>query len=184
MIIETERLLLRPWKESDLAPFSVLNADSRVREFYPSILTRAQSDQQALEFANFLVAHGWGLWAVSVPDIADFIGYIGLFPISFKAPFTPAVEIGWRLAYEHWGHGYASEGAKAVLRYAFETLKLEEVVSLTAKTNLRSQRVMQKIGLTYDPKDDFDHPNLPKGHPLREHVLYRIPRQIYRSSVL
>lgn len=182
MIIETERLLLRPWKDSDLVPYAALNADPRVREFFPSLLTREQSDQQACDFSEFLISHGWGVWAVALLQNSEFIGFIGLDPVSFTAPFTPAIEIGWRLAYAHWGHGYAVEGAKAVLKYAFETIKLEEVVSMTARGNLRSQRVMHKIGLTYDPKDDFYHPNLSEGHPLRDHVLYRITRQDWLSQ--
>jgi 3-dehydroquinate dehydratase/shikimate dehydrogenase len=117
------------------------------------------------------------LWAVSIPDVADFVGFIGLAEPSFNAHFTPAVEVGWRLAFDHWGKGYATEGAKAALEYGFETLNLNEIVSFTAIQNMRSRRIMEKIGMQHDPKDDFDHPKLPEGHPLRRHVLYRMNQQ-------
>jgi 3-dehydroquinate dehydratase/shikimate dehydrogenase len=174
MIIETERLMLRPWKPEDLDPFAELNADTRVMEYFPACLTREESDLCANKIIDQFNSRGWGLWAVTVKDGPDFIGYVGLNPISFDAHFTPALEIGWRLAYPYWGKGYAVEGAKAVLHYAFETLKVKELVSITVVKNLRSRRVMEKIGMTYDPKDDFDHPRLAEDSPLRRHVLYRI----------
>ena len=118
--------------------------------------------------------HGFGLWAVEIPDVAPFAGFIGLSIPGFDAPFTPCVEIGWRLAAEHWGRGYATEGARAVLTFGFETLKLDEIVSITVPDNLRSRRVMERIGMVHDPADHFDHPVLPEGHRLRRHVLYRI----------
>ena len=117
---------------------------------------------------------GWGLWAVSIPDVADFIGYIGLAPVNFVADFTPAVEVGWRLAYDFWNNGYATEGAQAALKYGFENVHLNEIVSFTAINNMRSRRVMEKIGMYHDEKSDFDHPKLPEGHELRRHALYRI----------
>lgn len=175
-ILKTKRLVLRPWKEEDLVPFAALNADPRVMEYFPSTLSRKESDDLAKQISTASEKQGWGLWAVSIPLVADFIGFIGLAKPSFDAHFTPAVEIGWRLAFDYWGKGYATEGAKAALAYGFETLHLPEIVSFTAVQNSRSRHVMEKIGMDHDPKDDFDHPKLPEGHPLRRHVLYRISK--------
>jgi 3-dehydroquinate dehydratase/shikimate dehydrogenase len=175
-LIKTARLILRPWRQEDLEPFATLNADPKVMEYFPSVLTSEESNDSAHRISSKIETQRWGLWAVSVPGVADFIGFIGLAVPSFEAPFTPAVEIGWRLAYDHWGKGYATEGAKAVLEYAFETLKLSEVVSFTALPNKRSQHIMEKIGMHHDPKDDFDHPKLPQGHWLKRHVLYRLKK--------
>jgi len=175
-MIETDRLIFREWREEDLPPFAEMNRDPRVMEYFPGMLSRHESDQMVGKIKKEFKEKGYGLWAVSVKDGAEFIGFIGLHEVGFSAPFTPAVEIGWRLAYDHWGNGYATEGAKAVLNYAFETLGLEEVVSFTTVENLRSRKVMEKIGLTHDPEDDFDHPKLAPGHPLRRHVLYKTSR--------
>lgn len=172
--IKTERLILRPWREEDLEPFAQLNADPRVMEFYPGILTHEESDQFANRIRTAMKQQGWGLWAVSVPDVAEFIGYIGLAPVNFVADFTPAVEVGWRLSYDFWGKGYATEGAKAAVKYGLITLQLDEIVSFTPIQNKRSQRVMQKIGMTHSAEEDFDHPRLAEGHWLRRHVLYRL----------
>lgn len=173
-VIQTERLILRQWCEQDLEPFAVMNADLRVMEFFPSILSKKESDDLAKRIADKITEQSWGLWAVSIPHIADFIGFIGLAKPTFEAHFTPAVEIGWRLAFDYWGKGYATEGAKAALTYGFETLQLPEIVSFTAVQNTRSIRIMEKIGMHHDPKDDFDHPKLLEGHSLRRHVLYRM----------
>lgn len=172
--IKTERLILRPWQENDFERFAKLNADPRVMEFFPGLLSQEESNQLAKRICTAMKQQGWGLWAASIPDIADFIGYIGLAPVNFVADFTPAVEVGWRLAYEFWDKGYATEGAKAAIKYGFETLSLEEIVSFTATQNKRSRNVMEKIGMHHSQKDDFDHPKLAEGHPLRNHVLYRI----------
>ena len=172
--IKTKRLILRPWKQEDFEPFAQMNGDPRVMECFPSALTRAESDGYAQKFMDEIQSQGWGLWAVSVIGGADFIGFIGLRPVPFEASFTPAVEIGWRIAHEFWNQGYATEGASAAIKYGFETLHLKEIVSFTAVQNARSRRVMEKIGMHHDPKDDFDHPKLPEGHRLRRHVLYRI----------
>lgn len=182
MTLKTKRLLLRPWKESDLEPFAALNKDPRVMEYFPSLLTQKESDERVHSWQEKIEARGWGLWAVSVIDIADFIGFIGLEQVNFEAPFTPAVEIGWRLAYPFWGKGYATEGALACLKYGFKILKLEEIVSFTAVQNRRSRAVMERIGLHHDPHDDFDHPKLAEGHRLRRHVLYRIHVNQWRQS--
>jgi RimJ/RimL family protein N-acetyltransferase len=176
LIIETARLKLRPWRDDDLEPFAAINADPRVMEFFPSRLNREQSDAVATRIRDRFERHGYGLWAVELPELAPFIGFVGLSVPSFEAHFTPCVEIGWRLACEHWGRGYASEAALAVLEFGFNDLRLDEIVSFTTTTNQRSMRVMERIGMARTPEDDFDHPSLVEGHPLRRHVLYRISR--------
>ena len=181
--IRTERLILRQWQKSDFAPFAELNADPTVREFFPSILNSAESDALAEQIECLINEKGWGFWAVSCPGVSDFIGMIGLERVNFDAPFTPAVEIGWRLARPYWGKGYATEGAKAALRFAFEELGLNEVVAFTTMENMRSRSVMEKLGMTHDPNDDFDHPKVPEGHSLQRHVLYRISRKQFDEGL-
>jgi len=171
--IETERLRLRRWREADHAPFAALNADPRVLVHLPGPLTREQSDTWIARIEEHFERHGFGLWAVEVRDGAPFVGYVGLAVPRFEAFFTPCVEIGWRLAAEHWGHGYATEAARAALAFGFERAGLAEIVSFTVPDNVRSRRVMERIGMTRDPAEDFDHPALPEGHRLRRHVLYR-----------
>lgn len=183
MIIKTDRLVLRPWKEQDLEAFAKINADPRVMEYFPSVLTKEQSDAYAKRISHQFEENGWGVWAVSCPGVADFIGFIGLFVPTFTAHFTPAVEVGWRLAYDQWGRGYATEGAKAALEYGFETLNLAEIVSFTSTQNARSRAVMAKLGMHYDPKDDFDHPGRPETSGLKRHVLYRLKQSEWRESV-
>jgi len=170
------RLLLRSFEDRDASPFATINADPRVMEHFPSTLTRAESDASVLRIRQHAEARGFGLFAVELTSSQELIGFTGLTTVGFEAHFTPAIEIGWRLAAEHWGHGYATEAARAVLQFGFEQLKLPELVSFTVPQNQRSRRVMEKIGMRHDPKDDFDHPRLPEGHPLRRHVLYRIDR--------
>jgi len=143
-------------------------------EFFPACLSRAESDAGVDRIHAHFARHGFGLYAAELRQTGEFIGYVGLAVPNFTAPFTPCVEIGWRLAASHWGRGLATEGARAVLAYAFEELRLAEIVSFTVPANLRSRRVMEKIGMTRDAGDDFDHPNLAEGHPLRRHVLYRL----------
>lgn len=176
-MIKTERLILRPWKESDLVPFARMNADPQVMKYFPNVLSKEESDAFAEKIISRFNEHGWGLWAVSAPGISDFIGFIGLNIPQFKASFLPAVEIGWRLAHEFWGRGYATEGALAVLAFGFEKLDLLEIVSFTTETNLPSRKVMEKLGMHRDPRDDFDHPSLEADHPLRKHVLYRLSKK-------
>ena len=176
MTLTTDRLILRPWRHSDREPFARLNADPRVMEFLPAILTREESDRLADRIENHFREHGFGLYAAELRDESSFIGFIGLAIPSFEAAFTPCVEIGWRLSAEHWGKGLATEGARAAVSEAFDNLKLQELVSFTVTENFRSRRVMEKIGMRHDPADDFDHPSLPAGHPLRRHVLYRLSR--------
>jgi RimJ/RimL family protein N-acetyltransferase len=203
--LSTPRLLLRPWQDSDREPFAQMNADPRVMEFLIGPLSREESDRLVDHIQAHFQQHGFGLFAAELreassrttePDspktsprprlssassAVSFIGFIGLAVPAFEAHFTPCVEIGWRLAPAHWGCGLATEGARAVLRYAFETLALEEVVSLTVPANLASRRVMEKVGMTHSPADDFDHPLLPPGHPLRRHVLYRLRRAAWKE---
>jgi 3-dehydroquinate dehydratase/shikimate dehydrogenase len=175
-VITTPRLALRQWRESDFEPFAALNADLRVRKFFPGLMSREESDQMAKKMSDMIAKKGWGFWAVSLLATDEYIGFIGIEEVFFQAHFTPAVEIGWRLAFSHWGKGYATEGAKASLKYGFENLHFKEIVSFTTFQNTRSRHVMEKIGMHHNPKDDFDHPKLPEGHPLRRHVLYRIQR--------
>jgi RimJ/RimL family protein N-acetyltransferase len=172
--LRTERLLLRSWRPDDREPFAALNADPAVMEHFPSVLSRAESDALVDRIEARFDEHGWGLWAVEVPGVAPFIGFVGLAPQGAELPFGPAVEVGWRLARSAWGMGYATEGGRAALRCGADGFGIGDFVSMTAKANLRSQGVMRRLGMTYDPRDDFDHPRIPAGHPLRRHVLYRI----------
>ncbi|WZO99957.1 GNAT family N-acetyltransferase [Isosphaeraceae bacterium EP7] len=174
--LRTERLLLRPWRDEDRAPYAALNADPAVMEYFLAALTRDQSDAMVDRFITHHEEHGFGPWAVEVPGISPLVGYVGLLIPRFETSFTPCVEIGWRLAREHWGKGYAIEAARAVILDAFGRLGLDEIVSFTVPANVRSQSVMQRLGMTRFEADDFDHPNVPEGHPLRRHVLYRIRR--------
>lgn len=172
--LRTERLVLRAWREEDRVPFAAMNADPVVMEHFPSTMYRTESDAFVDRILLRWAQGRPSLWAVEVPGEAAFIGYVGLLEPSFDADFTPCVEVGWRLSAGRWGHGYAPEGARAVLAHGFDALGLGEIVSFTTEDNLRSQRVMQKLGMRRDPADDFDHPNLADGDPLRRHVLYRL----------
>jgi RimJ/RimL family protein N-acetyltransferase len=171
--IRTERLWLRRWRDADREPFAALNADPRVTE-YLAALSREESDRLIGRIEAQFEQRGYSLWAVEVPGVAPFAGFVGLSVPHFQAHFTPCVEIGWRLGAEHWGNGYATEGARAVLAFGFEELGLQEIVAFTVPGNLRSRRVMEKLGMIYKTEEDFEHPSLPEGHPLRRHVLYRI----------
>ena len=178
--IETSRLTLRRWTLADLEPFARINADADVMEFFPSTLTREESDALLGRINNHFDSHGFGLWAVEVKS-GPLIGFIGLNVPRFDAHFTPCVEIAWRLAKQHWGNGYAPEGARAALDFAFGPLDLDEVVALTTTNNYRSRRVMEKIDMTCSEDDDFDHPWVEDG-PLRRHVLYRITPDSRRTE--
>ena len=180
--ITTPHLRLRPWRDEDLTPFAALNADPRVMEHFPKTLSRAESDAMAARIRDHFAARGFGLWAVEVPGVVGFIGFVGLAVPTFEAHFTPCVEIGWRLAWEHWGRGYATAAADAAVAHAFGPLGLGEVVAFTVPANRRSRHVMERLGMRRSPADDFEHPNLPKGHPLRPHVLYRLSRADWLPS--
>jgi RimJ/RimL family protein N-acetyltransferase len=176
--LRTTRLLLRRWEDSDLDPFAAMNADPVVMEhFFHGVRTRAETADFMNRIEQEFERRGFGLWAVEALGVAPFIGFVGLHEAVFAAPFTPAVEVGWRLARTQWGHGYATEAARAAVAFGFERAGLEEIVSFTNVGNLRSQRVMQRIGMTRDPAGDFEHPAVPPGHPIRPHVLYRIRRE-------
>lgn len=168
--LRTERLVLRQWREPDRDPWAALCADPRVMEHFPAALTREQADDFVDRHRAGIDERGWGLWAVEVPGVAPFIGFVGLAEPGFDADFTPCIEVGWRLAAEHWGRGYAPEAAGAALAFAFDVLALDDVVSFTFVGNANSRRVMEKIGMTFER--EFDHPNLP-GHRVERHVLYR-----------
>jgi RimJ/RimL family protein N-acetyltransferase len=172
--LTTPRLKLRGWREDDLEPFAAMNADPAVMEHFPGPLTRGQSDELVERIEGGFEANGFGLWALEVRATEEFIGCTGLGVPEFEAHFTPAVEVGWRLARSTWGNGYATEAARAALSFGFEEVGLAEVVSFTTSANRRSRAVMERLGMSHDPADDFDHPSLPPGHPQRPHVLYRI----------
>ncbi|SEG82924.1 ribosomal-protein-alanine N-acetyltransferase [Thermomonospora echinospora] len=175
-VLRTERLIMRRWRDADREPFAALNADPQVMEHFPAPLSRAESDALVDRIEAVLDAHGYGFWALEIAATGEFIGMTGLAPVLFDAPFTPAVEMAWRLAPAAWGHGYATEAARRALTFGFAELGLQEIVAITATTNLRSQAVMRRLGMTYDPADDFDHPHLAPGHRLQRHVLYRRQR--------
>lgn len=172
--IETGRLILRPWREADQAPFAALNADPEVMRHFPRLLTREESDALADRIMTRMVERGWGSFAVEVKGGDPFIGFVGPNVPSYEIPCGPCVEVGWRLARTAWGRGYATEAARAAVGFAFERLGLAEVVSFTVPGNTRSRAVMERLGMTRDPADDFDHPLIAAGHPLCRHVLYRL----------
>jgi RimJ/RimL family protein N-acetyltransferase len=179
----TERLVLRGWRDDDKAPYAAINADPAVMEHFPSTLTAVQSGEMVDKMASGWADRGYGLWAVEVRDTGRFIGFIGLSSPSWQMPFTPCIEVGWRLAADAWGHGYAPEGARAALAWGFEHLDPPggEFVSFTTVANAKSRRVMEKLGMTRDPREDFDHPMLPDWAG-RRHVLYRIGRDAVPAS--
>ena len=179
--IETERLCLRQWIEPDREPFARLNADPRVMKFFPSILDRAASDAMLDRLQAKIAERGWGFWAVESKQDQQFIGFVGLQIPTANLPFTPCVEIGWRLAFEYWGKGYATEAAKAALKVGFDRLELPEIVSFTAINNHRSSAVMARLGMNREA-ETFEHPSLTVGHPLREHCIYRLSREKWRSK--
>ncbi|MFF9813487.1 GNAT family N-acetyltransferase [Streptomyces sp. NPDC014006] len=171
--LTTDRLLLRHWRTSDLAPWAAMNADAEVRAYFPDVLTPERSDASVARFQADLDRRGWGWWALEVRATGAFIGFTGLDPVEEDMPFT-GVEAGWRLARPAWGHGYATEAARAVLDFGFARLGLPEILAVTAAANVRSQAVMRRLGMTHDPADDFDDPGVPDG-PLRRSVVYRLP---------
>lgn len=176
-ILRTQRLILRPWRPKDLVLFAEINADPKVMEFYPKTLNREESDVLAEKIQREFAERGYGFWAVEVPGVADFIGYIGLNYWNLEMPFAPCIDIGWRIGSSYWGKGYATEGAKAVLQYGFETLKLTEIVAMATLHNVRSHKVMIRLGMKSDPAENFEHPKVARGDPLSVRVLYRIKKQ-------
>lgn len=183
-MLETERLILRKWRDEDRVPFAAMNADPAVMRFFPAPLTRLQSDALADEIAQHFDKHGWGVWSVERRNARGFLGIVGLAHVRDAMPFAPAVQIAWRLVRDAWGHGLASEAARACLAYGFEHLERDEIVSYTSPLNERSVAVMERLGMVRDPAEDFDHPNLPEGHTLRRHVLYRLTRAAWWRSAM
>ena len=175
-MLRTDRLVLREWRDSDLERFAALNVDPAVMRHFPALLSRDESDAVAGRIRAAFDRQGWGFWAVELLGEAPFIGFIGIGSPRFEAHFTPCIEIGWRLAAPYWGRGLATEGARAALGFGFELLHLDEIVAMAVPGNRASLRVMEKLGMRYDPTGDFDHPMIAPGHPLRRHVLYRVAR--------
>ena len=173
--LRTQRLVLRRWCAEDLAPFAELNADPDVMAHMQKTMSRNESDAFMARIEAEFDDCGFGLWAVEVPNHSPFIGFVGLHRVPFDAPFTPAVEIGWRLAREHWGYGFVTEAARSAVRYGLDTVGLDEIVSFTNPDNIRSWKVMERLGMIRDPASDFEHPNVPIGHWLRPHIFYRFP---------
>lgn len=178
----TARLLLRQWRPSDRIPFAQLNADPRVMEFFPSPLTRDKSDVLADRCESLIGEQGWGLWAVELKRDGSFMGFVGLNAPTAALPFSPCTEVGWRLAFDYWGHGFATEAAREALRIGFEVLGLVEIVSFTAVANRRSRAVMERLGMRQSQL--FEHPSVPVGSPLREHCLYRLSRASHAALEL
>jgi RimJ/RimL family protein N-acetyltransferase len=180
--LRTKRLSLRPWRSQDREPFAALNADPRVMEWFPAPMTGTESDALVDRIEAHFRETGWGLWAVEIPGSDPFIGFVGLSPADLVLGY-PCVEIGWRLSASHWGNGYAPEAALEALRFGFDDLALDEIVSFTSVGNAKSRRVMTKIGMTRNPDDDFDHPRLQKTSPLSRHVLYRIDQAMFSAQL-
>ena len=179
--IRTERLRLRQWRDADRALFAAMGQDPQVMEHFPELADRAASDMLVDHWQANIARNGWGFWAAERLATGEFIGFVGLQSPSKPFPFSPCVEVGWRLARAHWGHGFASEAARRSLQFAFEELKLAEIVSFTTLGNLRSQAVMQRIGMRRDAAT-FEHPRIAAGHPQREHCLYRLSRDQWEST--
>lgn len=178
-IIETERLILRTWKQEDADSYYLINQDPKVIEFLQGPLTMEQVYDYITAANNHWDKHGYTLWATELKATGEFMGFMGLNYIDWEAHFTPAIEIGWRLGSQYWGKGYATEGAKASLEYGFEQCGLKEIVSLSVPANVRSIHVMEKIGMRRDLNGDFAHPKLHPEHPLSKHILYRVTVQDY-----
>lgn len=178
----TERLLLRPWTDADTPAFRRLNADPRVMAFFPAPLSDGESDALLARIRAHQAEHGFTFWAVEDRPGGGLAGMTGLARVTFAAPFTPCVEIGWRFLPDYWGKGYALEAARLALGYGFTAFGLDEIVAFTTTGNRHSQGLMHRLGMTRDPADDFDHPHLPAGHPLLRHVLYRLSRAAWEKT--
>jgi RimJ/RimL family protein N-acetyltransferase len=181
-MLKTERLILREWRDEDLDALAEMGADPRVMKYFVHTLSREESDQMAARLRGHFDRHGFGFWAVEATGVAPFVGFVGLGVPRFETHFTPCVEVGWRLAHDYWNRGYATEAARAAVAYGFDELGLSEIVAFTVPSNEPSRRVMEKLGMTHYPADDFDHPLVAEGHPLRKHVLYRLKNSPARNS--
>ena len=182
MTIETRRLVLRPWTDKDRQPFAELSADPEVMEYLLPLASREASDGWIDRQMLHLTKYGFCFWAVEAKRDGAFVGSVGLVQVGYEAHFAPAVEVGWRVSRAFWGHGYAPEAAAASIRFGFEVLQLPEIVANTVPQNKRSRRVMEKLGMSHDAADDFDHPRIPEGHQLRHQVLYRLPRSFVQTA--
>ena len=171
--LQTSRLILRNWKQNDIEPFAILNSDPRVCEFLPNVLSQEETLTSVIKIQSHFKKHAFGLFAVELISTKTFIGFVGLKYFSFDSHFTPSVELAWRLSWENWGQGLATEAAQKVTQYGFETLGLPEILAITAKNNQGSRRVMEKLGMFTNEDENFLHPQLEYSHPLAEHVLYR-----------
>jgi len=180
--IPTVRLILRSWRESDRPPFAKMNADSAVMEFFPSPLSREESDALVSRFVDELAQRNYCPWAVEERDSGGFIGFVGLHEVPEYLSFAPAIEVGWRLARPFWGRGYATEAAAAALAFGFDTLGIDKIVSFTSTVNLRSRRVMERLSMSRNPDEDFEHPKVAEGHTLRPHVLYRLEAEAWHRK--
>jgi RimJ/RimL family protein N-acetyltransferase len=181
--LETNRLKLRQWLPSDYAPFAELNTDLQVMKYFPNTLSQTESNASAKKMETIISNQGWGFWAVELKSRNSFIGFVGLHQAEVELPFSPCVEIGWRLSKKYWNNGYATEAARSALKFAFEILKLKEVVSFTSLKNQRSEALMQRLNMI-NTNQNFQHPKLPIGHQLREHVLYKITKDSQTCQVL
>ena len=178
--LESSRLLLRQWLPTDLSPFAQMNADKDVMQYYPACLTQIESDKLVKKLSLLINKKGWGFWALELKATGEFIGFTGLHKPEANLPFKPCVEIGWRLGKKHWGKGYATEAAQLALEFAFKQLLLAEVVSFTSLQNSQSRSVMQRLNME-NTQTNFNHPAIAEGHPLQEHVLYKITRQQWQG---
>jgi len=172
--LRTRRLLLRQWKDSDYAAWAVMNADAEVRKYFPKVLNREDADGEATRIRAGIAQRGWGMWAIEVPGVHPFVGFVGLSVPAIDVAWMPAVEVGLRLARDAWGQGYATEAAAAALHFAFNELALNEVVAMSVVPNTPSHRVMDRLGMVRDPAADFDHPRVPQDWALKRHILHRI----------
>lgn len=178
---ETPRLVLRQWCAADLVPFAALSADPRVMAHFPALLPPEVSHEVAERLHGLIEKQGWGIWVAALKETGAFVGCVGLNVPSSSLPFSPCVEIAWRLAYPYWGKGLAMEAAQAALAVGFNHLGLEEIVAFTALSNLKSQALMQRLHMQAD--GEFEHPQLPLSHPLRPHCLYRLPKHLWHKNV-
>lgn len=181
--LRTDRLILRQWQDSDFLPFAEMNADPAVMKYYPRTLSEDESNTMADKIKYLISERCWGFWAVELIENGQFIGFVGLHEPTFELPASPCVEVGWRLAKQYWGNGYATEAARESLRYAFDELKLNEIVSFASVSNKKSWRVMERLGMI-NTGNNFEHPIIPEGHPLREHMLYKITKAQWSSTII
>jgi RimJ/RimL family protein N-acetyltransferase len=182
--LQTERLVLRRWRPQDREPFAAMNADAEVMEHFPATLSRAQSTAMIERIEACFEHHGYGLWALELPECEPLIGFAGLSPVDIPVAFAPAVEVGWRLARRFWGRGFATEAAAEAIAFGFTQRDMCEIVSFTAARNERSRRVMERLGMRRDPAEDFDHPLVAEDARLRRHVLYRLRRSDWASATI